>query len=71
VGRCWAERLHKPVGQLGRCEAFRPGEEGGCGGLSWAKRPGGLGATVGFTMKNQKKEKGNGRAAKATGPKLV
>jgi hypothetical protein len=50
--------LRKLVGQLGRCEGFRPGEEGGCSGLSWAKRPDGLGAMVGFTMKNQEKEKG-------------
>jgi hypothetical protein len=50
--------LRRPVGQLGRCEAFRPGEEGGCSGLSWSKRPDGLGAMVGFAMKNQEKEKG-------------
>jgi hypothetical protein len=50
--------LRRPVGQLGRCEAFVPGEEGGCSGLSWAKRPDGLGVMVGFTMKNQEKENG-------------
>jgi hypothetical protein len=50
--------LRRSVGQLGRCEAFGPGEEGGCSGLSWAKRPDGLGAMVGFAMKNQEKEKG-------------
>jgi hypothetical protein len=50
--------LHRPAGQLGRCKAFGPGEEGGCSGLSCAKRPDGLGAMVGFAMKNQEKEKG-------------
>jgi hypothetical protein len=32
--------------------------KGGCSGLSWAKRPDGLGTMVGFTMENQEKEKG-------------
>jgi hypothetical protein len=33
--------------------------KGGCSGLSWAKRPDGLDAMVGFAMKkNQEKEKG-------------
>jgi hypothetical protein len=50
--------LCRLVGQLGRCEAFGPGEEGGCSGLRWAKRLDGLDAMVGFTMKNQEKEKG-------------
>jgi hypothetical protein len=50
--------LRRLVGQLYRCEAFGPGEEGGCSGLSWAKRPDRLGAMVGFTTKNQEKEKG-------------
>jgi hypothetical protein len=50
--------LCRPVGQLDRCEAFGPGEEGGCSGLSWAKRPDGLGTIVGFVMKNKEKEKG-------------
>jgi hypothetical protein len=50
--------LRRPIGQLGRCEAFRPREEGECSGLSWTKTPDGLGAMVGFTMKNQEKEKG-------------
>jgi hypothetical protein len=49
---CWAERLCRPVGQLGRCKVFGSGEEGGSGGLRWAKRPDELGAMVGFTMKN-------------------
>jgi hypothetical protein len=43
---------------LGRCEAFGPGQEGGCSGLSWAKRLDELGDMVGFAMKNQEKEKG-------------
>jgi hypothetical protein len=43
---------------LVRCEAFGLGEEGGCSGLSWAKRPDRLGAMVGFIMKNKEKEKG-------------
>jgi hypothetical protein len=47
VGRCWAKRVHRPVGQLGRCEGFGLGEEGGCDGPRWAKRPGGLGALMG------------------------
>jgi hypothetical protein len=29
----WAERRRRPIGQMGRCEGFRPGEERGCGGL--------------------------------------
>jgi hypothetical protein len=47
VGRCWADRLHRPVGQLGQCEAFELREEGGCGGPRWAKRSGRLGALMG------------------------
>jgi hypothetical protein len=50
--------LRRLVDQLGRCKAFGPGEEGVCRGLSWAKRLDGLGAMVGFAMKNQEKEKG-------------
>jgi hypothetical protein len=65
-GAAWPEEgddlggpvLRRTVGQLGWCEAFGPGEEGGCGGLSWAKRSDGPGPTVGFVRKNQKKEKG-------------
>jgi hypothetical protein len=34
----WAERLRRPVGQLGRCEGFGAGEKGGFGGLRWAKK---------------------------------
>jgi hypothetical protein len=47
VDRCWVEMLRRPVGQLGRCEGFGLGEEGGCGGLRWSKRPGGLGVLMG------------------------
>jgi hypothetical protein len=47
--------LRRMVGQLGRCEAFGPREEGGCGGLSWAKRPDGPGPTVGFVRKKSEK----------------
>jgi hypothetical protein len=36
LGLDWAERLHRPVGQMGRCEGFGPGGESGCGGLRWA-----------------------------------
>jgi hypothetical protein len=44
--------LCRPIGQLGRCEVFGPGEE-------WREGwPDGLGAMVGFPMKNQEKEKG-------------
>jgi hypothetical protein len=41
-GAAWPEEgddlgglvLRRPIGQLGQCEAFGPGEERGCGGLS-------------------------------------
>jgi hypothetical protein len=32
--------------------------KGGCSGLSWAKRPDGLGAMVGFVMKNLEEKNG-------------
>jgi hypothetical protein len=37
-GEIGSSGLRRPIGQLGRCEAFRSGEEGGCSGLRWAKR---------------------------------
>jgi hypothetical protein len=43
------------VGPAGPQGHVGPGEEGGCSGLRWAKRLGGLGAMVGFVMENQKK----------------
>jgi hypothetical protein len=49
----WAERLRRPVGQMGRCEGFGPGEEGGCGGLRWAKKPERLGQAGEFPRKIQ------------------
>jgi hypothetical protein len=64
----WAKWAAQAVGQLGRCEAFGSGEEVGCRGLSWAKRPDGLGAMVGFVIKIKKKRKDNGWAAKDTRP---
>jgi hypothetical protein len=36
------------IGQLGWCEAFRPGEERGCSGPTWAKTLGGP-----WTLENQ------------------
>jgi hypothetical protein len=38
---------------MGRCEGFRLGEEGGCGGLRWAKKPERLGPTWEFPRKIQ------------------
>jgi hypothetical protein len=49
----WAERLCRTVGQMGRCEGFRPGEEGGCGGPRWAKKPERLGPVGEFPQKIQ------------------
>jgi hypothetical protein len=56
-GESGSSGLRRLVDQLGWCEAFGPGEEGGCRGLRWAKRPDGLGSMVGFAMKNQEKER--------------
>jgi hypothetical protein len=33
--------LRRPIGQLGQCKVFGLGEEGGCSGLSWAKKKAG------------------------------
>jgi hypothetical protein len=49
----WAERLRRPVGQMGRCEGFRPGEEGGCAGPRWAKKSKRLGPAWEFPQKIQ------------------
>jgi hypothetical protein len=57
-GENWPSGLRRLVGQMGLCEAFGTGEEGGCSGLRWVKRPDELGAMVGFVMKNQEKGKG-------------
>jgi hypothetical protein len=38
---------------MGRCEGFGPGEEGGCGGLRWAKKPEWLGQAGEFPRKIQ------------------
>jgi hypothetical protein len=51
MGLGWGERLRKPVGQMGRCEGFGPGEEGGCGEPRRAKRPEGLGRHGNFHEK--------------------
>jgi hypothetical protein len=47
--------LRRLVDQLGRCKAFGPGEEGGCRGLSWAKKAGQTGHCGGL---RDEKEKG-------------
>jgi hypothetical protein len=39
----WAKRLRRPVVLMGQCEGFGPGEERGCGGSRWAKKPERLG----------------------------
>jgi hypothetical protein len=62
--------LHRPIGQLGRCKVFGPGEEGWCSGLSWAKKAGWPVCYGGLRDEKSEKRKGNGRAAKATGQKL-
>jgi hypothetical protein len=49
----WAERLRKPVGQLGRCKVFGSGEEGGISGLRWAKKLERLEPAWEFPRKNQ------------------
>jgi hypothetical protein len=53
LGLGWAERLRRPVGQMGRCKGFGLGEEGGCGGLRWAKKPKSLGPAWEFLQKIQ------------------
>jgi hypothetical protein len=53
LGLGWAERLHRSVGQMHRCESFRPREEGGCGELRWAKKPERLGPAWEFPRKIQ------------------
>jgi hypothetical protein len=45
--------LHRPIGQLGRCVAFGPGEELGCSGLRWAKRLLRHGPALEFPKKNR------------------
>jgi hypothetical protein len=59
----WAFLRHTAEKPPGLVQGFRAG---GRSGLRWAKRPDGLGAMVGFAMKNQRKV--NGWAAKDTGP---
>jgi hypothetical protein len=64
-GGCGVAGLRRPIGQLGRCEAFRPREEGGCSGPRWAKRSGGpctLENQPG--QKNEKEKKNKGWAAR-------
>jgi hypothetical protein len=53
VGGSWAKRLRRPVGQMGRCEGFGLGEEGGCGGSRRAKKPERLGPAWEFPRKIQ------------------
>jgi hypothetical protein len=53
LGLGWAERLRRLVGQIGQCEGFGPVEEGGCGGLRWAKKPERLGPAWEFPQKIQ------------------
>jgi hypothetical protein len=48
-----AERLHRPVGQLGQCKVFGLGEEGGSSGLRWAKKSERLGPAWEFPRKIQ------------------
>jgi hypothetical protein len=38
---------------MGRCEGFKLGEEGGCGGPRWAKKPEWLGPAWEFPRKIQ------------------
>jgi hypothetical protein len=45
--------LRRLVGQLGQCEAFGLGEEGGSSGLRWAKKPERLGPAWEFPQKIQ------------------
>jgi hypothetical protein len=50
--------LRRPVGQLGKCKVFGPGEEGGCSGLSWAKKAGWTGCYGGLhDEKSRKRER--------------